>query len=158
MIWSLPGCCLSAAHCEASCRWQWRQRGGGRGSLRRRHPPDWGRGRRERSALLHLPKPCKRSCLQSSLWVLFKDVLNFWFFHSTKVHIDLTRQFKKNLYGLSQKFLQCCFRFCTCMQRYWPQEVSKGCMDKEGSVLASRDDESELCRDYRTRDCVLMTS
>ena len=67
MIWSLPGCCRSVAHCEASFRWRWRRRGGARGSSRRRRPPDWGRGRRGRSALLHLPKPCKRSCSQRAL-------------------------------------------------------------------------------------------
>ena len=60
IIWLLPGCCQSGAHCEASFHWQWRQQGGERDSLPPPRPLDSGKGMMERSTRLRLREPCNR--------------------------------------------------------------------------------------------------
>ena len=37
-----------------------------------------------------------------------------------------------------------------------PEQISKGCVHKKWSVLGAADDESQLGRDHRARDCVLV--
>jgi len=37
-----------------------------------------------------------------------------------------------------------------------PEQISKGCVHKKRSVLRPADDESQLGRDHRARDCVLV--